>query len=513
MSQLSEARRLDIASSYFLASGTVKTARQPDSIGTGTVALLMITGKGLVSDFLPKEKKMTGKGKRDRIGALTLLCLLILFFPRGASTAENVAERPLEKVTIAYSSVSGNMAPLWITYERGFFRKYGLDVQMIFIESGSTTVQSLISKEVVFAQMAGAGAIQSRLRGSDVVMIAGFLNTMDYQLMVDKSITRPEHLKGKTLAVSRLGSSSDFATRYALDKFGLTPGKDVTILEIGSQPARFAALESGKVHATMVAVPSTLKAKALGFHTLADLQMLGLEYQHTGLATTQALIKSRPDLVRNVMKAYLEGIHYYKTHRAESVAILGKYLKTTEADALAEVYEHLGILLTPEKPYPTLRGIEIMLREMSAKDSKAKARRPDEFVDLTFIKELDSSGFIDQLYKTQPVVARRGEPTPTEKVATSKATSVKPAVKPKPPQTEAKAVSAASSAAEMLEYTIQRGDTLSHLALKYLGNQYQWERIYAANKDTMKNPHFLYVGQRVKIPVTSGNPAGGQTVP
>jgi len=455
---------------------------------------------------------MAGRGKRQRMRLLTLVCLLTLSFPRSASAAENVVERPPEKIAIAYSSVSGNMAPLWITHERGFFRKYGLDVEMVFIESGSTAVQSLISKEVAFAQMAGAGAIQSRLRGSDVVMIAGFLNTMDYQLMVDKSITRPEQLKGKTLAVSRVGSSSDFATRYALDKFGLTPQKDVTILEIGSQPARFAALESGKVHAAMIAVPSTLKAKALGFHTLADLQMLGLEYQHTGLATTQALIKSRPDLVRNVMKAYVEGIHYYKTHRAESMAILGKYLKTTDADVLAEVYEHLGALLTPEKPYPTLRGIDIMLREMSAKDAKAKARRPEDFVDLTFIKELDSSGFIDRLYKNQPVAAPRREVAVREKVETAKVTRAQPAVKPNATQTEAKAVSAPISAAEVLEYTAQRGDTLSYLALKYLGDRYKWDKIYAANRETMKNPHFIYIGQKIKIPIPSEESASGQTI-
>jgi NitT/TauT family transport system substrate-binding protein len=89
--------------------------------------------------------------------------------------------------------------------------------------------------------MAGPAVLQSRLRGSDVVLIAGSLNTMVYQLMVDKDITRPNQLKGKTIAVSRFGSSSDFATRYALDRFGLIPEKDVTILEIGSQPARFAA--------------------------------------------------------------------------------------------------------------------------------------------------------------------------------------------------------------------------------------------------------------------------------
>jgi len=226
--------------------------------------------------------------------------MLTVFFYGKAGAAERPLEQPPEKVTIAYSSISGNMAPLWVTYERGFFRKYGLDVQIVFMESGSTTVQSLISKEVAFAQMAGAGAIQSRLRGSDVVMIAGFLNTLDYQLMVDKTITRPDQLKGKIMAVSRFGSSSDFATRYALEKYGLVPEKDVTILEIGSQPARFAALEAGRIQAAMVAVPLTLKAKALGFQSLADLQMLGLEYQHTGLATTQALIKSRPDYASGV---------------------------------------------------------------------------------------------------------------------------------------------------------------------------------------------------------------------
>ena len=453
---------------------------------------------------------MAAKGKRDRMGSLTLVCLFLLLFSPEAHTAEKVAERVPEKVTIAYSSVSGNMAPLWIAFERGFFRKYGLNVETVFIESGSTTVQSLISKEVAFAQMAGAGAIQSRLRGSDVVMIAGFLNTMDYQLMVDKSVTRPEQLKGKTMAVSRVGSSSDFATRYALDKFGLTPGRDVTILEIGSQPARFAALESGKVQAAMIAVPSTLKAKALGFHTLADLQMLGLEYQHTGLATTQAQIKSRPDLVRNVMKAYVEAIHYYKTQRAGSIAVLGKYLKTTDSDVLAEVYEHLGLLLTPEKPYPTLRGIEIMLREMSAKDAKAKARRPEDFVDLTFVKELDSSGFIDRLYKSEPVVARGKEPSAAEKVATVKGSGVQAPVKPKAVQTEAKVVSPPSSVPEVLDYTVQRGDTLSYLALKYLGHAYKWAEIFAANKETMKNPDFLYVGQKIKIPMPSESATGGQ---
>src|SRR6266550_2453185 len=441
---------------------------------------------------------MVTQCKQYHVWLLPVVFTLILLFPRSARSAD-VLERPLEKITIAYSSISANMATLWITQERGFFRKYGLDVQLVFIESGSTTVESLNSKDVAFAQMAGAGVLQSRLRGSDVVMIAGFLNTMDYQLMVDKRITRPDQLKGKTMAVSRFGSSSDFATRYALDKFGLVPDKDVTILEIGSQPARFAALEAGRIQAAMVAVPLTLKAKALGFHTLADLQMLGLEYQHTGLATTEALIRARPDLVRNVMKAYVEGIHYYKTHRHESLAILAKYLKITDTTVLTELYEDLGLTLTPQKPYPTVRGIEIMLRELAPKDPKAKALKAEEFANLNFVKELDSSGFIDRLYATQPVLASRRDERFAQGNAGSREKSQLALEKTKPERTATTPI-AAPVASVANEHTVEAGDTLSHIAIKYYGNQLKWEKIYEANRMNMKSPNYIYVGQKIIIP-------------
>ena len=144
------------------------------------------------------------KSKQKSIRLALLVFGLMILFVNTANAAEKLSNAPLEKITIAYSSISGHMAPLWITQDRGFFRKYGLDVQLVFIESGSTAVKSLISKDVGFAQMAGAGVVQSHLQGTDIVMIAGFLNTMDYQLMVEKSISRPDHLRGKTLAVSRI---------------------------------------------------------------------------------------------------------------------------------------------------------------------------------------------------------------------------------------------------------------------------------------------------------------------
>jgi len=228
--------------------------------------------------------------------------------------------------------------------------------------------------------------------------------------------------------------------------------------------------------------------------------MLGLEYQHTSLATTQALIKSRPDLARNIMKAYVEGIHYYKTHRAESLAILAKYLKAADGDVLTEVYEDIGLALIPQKPYPTLRGIAVMLRELAARDPKIKAARPEEFVDLTFIKELDSSGFIDRLYKAQPLIASGEKARATPTLIAIKETAVPVNEKTRPGVATSESVAKSAPADGPRQYTVERGDTLSYLALRHYGDPFKWEKIYDANKETMKNPHYIYVGQRIIIP-------------
>lgn len=437
-----------------------------------------------------------------------------------AKAAEGSAPQGLKKVMIGYSSIAPNQAPAWVAYETGLFRKYGLDVQLIFIESGSRTVQTLVSGDVTAAQVAGPGVIQSNLQGSGVVLVAGILNTLDYKFMVSRDITRPDQLKGKAVAVSRVGSSSDFATRYALEKYGLVPDKDVAILQIGSQPARFAALEAGKINGVMVSIPVTAKAAKLGFNALADLQMLGLEYQHTALAVTQNLIKTQPDLVRNILKAQVEAIHYAKTHRKETIAILQKYLKTDDADALQEAYEAEIQALIPQKPYPTLKGIQIILRELGAKEATARAARPEQFVDVTFMKELDSSGFIDQLYKSTAVakVSPSPEPAPVQVVAKEKPApaqtkvkavvadeKAKPASKPvvastdKATASSVKTTQAVSPATQ--SYTIKAGDTLSRLAERFYNSPDKWERIYEANKDAVKNPNYIFIGQKLVIPL------------
>ena len=410
-----------------------------------------------------------------------------------------------DKIRVAYSSISGNTASLWVAYEHGFFRKHGLNVELVFIEGGSTTVQTLISSDVAIAQMAGSAAIQSNLRGADVVLIAGLINTLTFQVIVEKGISQPDLLKGKSIGVTRFGSSTDFAARYALDKWGLTPQREVTIVELGSMPSLLSALASGKIQGAMLSAPFTLHAKKSGFSALADLQMLGLEYQHTAIAASQTLIKSKPDLVRNFMKAYVEGIHFYKTHRKEALAVMAKYLKTNDTEALNETYETIGLALLPEKPYPTLKGIQIILQELAAKDPKAQAAKPEQFVDLSFIKELDNSGFINRLYKPGLAVASRETTRPSPAAKTKLASQPTPVAEAKNRLTAAsandvppKTASVATTAVE--EYTVKAGDHLSKLAEQFYGAQWKWEKIYEANRRTMRNPHFLYIGQRLVIP-------------
>ena len=221
----------------------------------------------------------------------------------------------------------------------------------------------------------------------------------------------------------------------------------------------------------------------MGFNTLADLQMLGLEYQHTGLAVTQNLIKTQPDLVRNILRGFVEAIHYMKTHRKESLTILAKYLKTDDKDALEEAYESIVQALIPEKPYPTLKGIDIILRELGVKDPNARSAKPEQFVDLTFIKELDSSGFIDRLYKSSAVAKAapsRAEPLPAPEIAKEKPLRPKPRPRPsqrkKEPNRSPNKFLPRQKSRQPLpsllsqqglqpqEYTVKAGDTLSKLS-------------------------------------------------
>jgi NitT/TauT family transport system substrate-binding protein len=229
------------------------------------------------------------------------------------------------------------------------------------------------------------------------VLIVGGVTSLNYYLMAQPQIKTPEQLKGGSVAISRFGSASDFIARFALSKIGLTPGKDVTLVQIGSTPARMDATLAGRVQATVINPPASFIAEKRGMTVLADLPKLGLVYQHTSAATTKKYIREHPDIIRRYVKSQVEAVHRIYTDKETSIKVLSKYFgRGVERDILEKTWQNLlNDAVLPRKQYPSLEGIKTIL----ATEAKGKPAKPEDFADVSFIRELDKSGYIDSLYK------------------------------------------------------------------------------------------------------------------
>jgi len=303
------------------------------------------------------------------------------------------------KMTLGYGSISTNHFPAWMAKESGVFRENGLDVELVYFRGGTTAMMALLSRETPISEIAGPSVVSASLRGTDVVMIAGGVVTSDQWLVTRPDIKAAEQLKGGSVATSVYGGSSDFLARMALKKIGLTPVKDVAIVQIGGVPERLGALEKGKVQAAMLGVTEALMAQKKGFNALAAATQV---YQASGVATTRRFIRERPDIVRRYIKSQIEAVHRIKTDRETAKKVLLKYLGPQDKDVLERRYDYASAdERLPPKQYPTLEGIKNILESLAETDPKAKAAKPEDFVDMSFIKELDESGFVDDLYKVR----------------------------------------------------------------------------------------------------------------
>lgn len=320
---------------------------------------------------------------------------LLLPFGQSPAIAQSL------KVTVGYSAISGEQLPAWIAKEAGIFQKNGLDVQLIYFTGGTTAILALVSGEVPISQVAGPAVVNSALAGSDVVMVAGGATSLDYWLMSRPEIKRPEQLKGGSLAISRFGTASDFVARYALTKIGLTPGKDVALVQIGGVPDRLGAVLTGKVQATVINPPASLIGLKKGLNILADVAKLGLAFQYTGIASTRRFSKEQPEIVRRYVRSQVEAVHRIRTDKETSLKTLNKYFGgNVERETLERTWELLiEENMLPKKQYPTLEGFKTILAPLAEKDAQARAAKPEDFTDMSFIRDLDQSAYIDDLYK------------------------------------------------------------------------------------------------------------------
>jgi len=308
------------------------------------------------------------------------------------------AQAKLERMHVGYSAQAGAFAPIWITKEAGFFKKNGLDVDLIFIPGGPTAAAALMAGEMEAVAMAGPAIVTSNLAGSDLVMIAGIVNTFAFQFVTIKEITAPAQLKGKRIGVNRFGAAPDVAARYGLKHMGIDP-REVVILQLGEQATRLAAMKAGMLEAAILLPPITTMAQKEGMNVLLDMSEMGAEFQITGLAGSRSFIAQKRPSALKFMRAFVEGIHYYKTRKKESMNIIAQYMRTNDMEAVGATYDYFALKIVPKKPYPTLQGVKALLDLAAKERPEAGQVSPERFMNVTLLKELDDSGFIDRLYQ------------------------------------------------------------------------------------------------------------------
>src|ERR687897_1181110 len=241
---------------------------------------------------------------------LSIVCLLTIASFAGAQAA---------RINVGYSAISADQLPAWVAKETGIFAQNGLDAQLIFFTGGTTAILALVSNDVPITQVSGPGLVNSALAGSDAVFIAAGMTSLNYVLMGKAGVKSGEQLKGGTVAISRFGSATDSIARFALRRIGLTPGKDVTLVQVGSGPERLSAALTGRVSASVINPPSSFVAEKKGLAIIADVAKMGLVFQHTGAATTRRFIRENPDIVRRYVKSHVEAVNTTWTDKEGTV--------------------------------------------------------------------------------------------------------------------------------------------------------------------------------------------------
>jgi NitT/TauT family transport system substrate-binding protein len=316
-----------------------------------------------------------------------------------ASSSTGAAEP--SKLLLAHGAISANVTPLWVAKEQGLFRKYGLDVDLVFIIAGRAT-QAMMAGQVPVGLVGATHVTNVATSGGDLVMILGLQNTLDYLFVARPPIKRGEELKGKKVAIGTPAGSASLATYVALDHLGLQPRRDsIVLLGIGGVPERLGALRSGSVEATSLSPEFGQIVVSEGYRVLVDTGKENLPFQSSGIVVPRSLIKSNPQMVENLSKAIVEAVAFVHKPANKEVVLnsLAKNLRLDKPDRIENAYQQL-IGELPKKPCPSMEGVVSVLRLMAQHGLNAKAAqlKPEQIADMSLCKKFEDSGFFKSLY-------------------------------------------------------------------------------------------------------------------
>ena len=271
--------------------------------------------------------------------------------------------------------------------QEGLFRKNGLDVELIHIPSSSRGIQAILAGEIAFSFMDGVNAVQANLKGANLVLVAGATNRQVFSLMAKPEIKRITDLRGKKVGITRVGSSTHTSALYALNSGGLRTA-DYQLLPLLEVPNIFTALVAGQIDAGVVSPPTNARAKRAGFVELMNVAKEGPEFVSVAVGTSRSYIRANEDTVRRVVRAYGEGVQIFKTNKPAALRMIQNQLKVKEADIQEDTYSQFREYLE-YPPYVTRKGMEAVLAEIADKEPAAKSAKPEDFIDMRFVAELE----------------------------------------------------------------------------------------------------------------------------
>jgi NitT/TauT family transport system substrate-binding protein len=324
----------------------------------------------------------------------TILFSLAIFLLSPLTTF--AAETPLKIINVAVPAVSLLQSPLFVAIDAGAFKKYGMEVR--YIVTGARTIQALVSGSVQFAQGVSSRTVPAAvLAGADAVLIANFNDKLLFTMHSAPEINSLQDLKGKVVGVSGIGGSTDFATRLALREAGLIPDKDVAIRGVGGVPETVAALKAKVVQAGTLSPPSSFVAQKAGFKLLFDMSNLGVDYVSSGLGVRKASITSDRQQVKQFLMAMIEGAKILTTDEEFALRVLTKHTRISDREVLKQSYNYLRPYFL-KVPYPSARAIKDTLDVLGKDLPKAKDADTREFIDNSVLKEIEASGYIENVY-------------------------------------------------------------------------------------------------------------------
>ncbi len=305
----------------------------------------------------------------------------LVFVVGGICASDSFAQ--VTNLRIAFNGFGGTQ-PLYIGQDVGIFKKANLSLEMIFIPGGSLSLQALIGKSLEVLMTGGPPVVNAVQQGAKIKIIGGATNLLPYTFVATAGIRTPEQLKGKRIGISRFGSNTDYVVRLALKEFALAPS-DVQILQIGGSQARLLAMNSGAIAATVLSPEEALVAQKMGYGVLLDFIEKGIEFPHVNMVAREDFLDSQPQVARSFLRAYVESVRYYKTHRAEAVKKIIALSKLPDPKMGESVYDN-SLRSTPDDGKPTIRGMEVVLDAAAKENPKAKPLTVQQLVDLRYFQ-------------------------------------------------------------------------------------------------------------------------------